>query len=179
VIQSIRWLLNATSGEALLEPMDAAAVLSEEVAAVERRRDDVDASIPDQAWVRANTLLGRVFGNLLSNAIEHNDVGVLTIRVTMTRSSDAVTVDIADDGPGIPDEIVDDLFERPDSFAVDHGVGLYLIGELVEQYDGTIDLVETGDDGSVFRVELPRVSDGPEDRADASTGEAVDRPRTG
>ncbi|MFC7196407.1 sensor histidine kinase [Halosimplex aquaticum] len=108
--------------------------------------------------MRANSLLKHVFGNLLANAVEHNDSDVPRVRVSVTRSEESVVVDVADNGSGIPDDRVPDLFGRPDSFATDHGLGLFLIGELAEQYDGSVELAETGEDGSVFRVELPRIA---------------------
>lgn len=103
----------------------------------------------------ADDLLPRVFGNLLSNAVEHNDDAVPRISVTVTEWVDEVTVRIADDGPGIPASERETLFER--SERADHGLGLYIVGELVERYGGRVELVETGPDGTTFDVTLDRV----------------------
>lgn len=169
VIQNVRQLLNATREDVSLEPVDAAAVLADRVEACEDRHEDatVDATLPGSAPVRADPLLERVFGNLLSNAVEHTD-GPATVRVQMDVSAETVSVTVADDGPGIPSDLVPTLFDRPDSFAADHGMGLYLTDKIVRQYGGTVELVETGDDGSVFAVHLPRAPSDP----DASGGSA-------
>lgn len=91
----------------------------------------------------------------------------------MTTSPESVAVEVTDDGDGIPEDRTSDLFDRPDSVGVDHGLGLYLIGRLPAQYGGSVELVETGSDGSVFRVVLPRCSEPSDDR---SIEERVDSP---
>ncbi|WP_415378893.1 ATP-binding protein [Halosimplex sp. TS25] len=165
VITDIRLLIKVAHEETPLELVDVCEVLRDEIEKIEDRdeRIEVVESIPDEAHVRANSLLKHVFGNLLANAVEHNDSPVPRVRVSVTLSEGSVAVDVADNGSGIGDDRVPDLFSRPDSFATDHGLGLFLIGELAEQYDGTVELVETGDDGSVFRVELPRIAAGADD----------------
>ncbi|WP_436908015.1 sensor histidine kinase [Halosimplex marinum] len=170
VIQNVRELLEATRAERPLEPVDLAAVVSEQVETADRRYDGAtfETDLPERALVEADSLVGRVFGNLLSNAVEHND-DPLSVSVTMTVSDEAVTVRVADDGSGVPRETVPELFDRPDTFAVDHGIGLYLSAKLVDRYRGRIDLVENGDDGAVFRVRLPRApGDGTESAGSAT-----------
>ncbi|QLH81578.1 sensor histidine kinase [Halosimplex pelagicum] len=182
VIQNVRRLLNATREDAPLEPVNAAALLVGRIETLESRHEDIriDASITETAFVRANPLLERVFGNLLTNAVEHNDGDTATVRVRMTVSPETVTVTVADDGPGIPDDVTATLFDRPDSFDTDHGFGLYLTEKLVEQHRGTLELVETGPDGTRFRVELPRARPGsvgePADAADPRPDAAPDEP---
>ncbi len=159
VITDIRLLIKVAHEETPLEPVDVCEVLRGEIEKIEDRgeRIEVVESIPDEAHVRANSLLKHVFGNLLANAVEHNDSDAPRVRVSVTRSEEQVTVEVADNGEGITEDRVQELFTRPDSFATDHGLGLFLIGELAEQYGGTVELAETGEDGSVFRVELPRI----------------------
>lgn len=159
VIQNVRELLHATRTDQRLEPVDAAAVVRDRVETADRRYDGAsfETHLPECALVAADSLLDRVFGNLLSNAAEYSGTPA-SVSVTMTVSDDEVTVRVADDGPGVPPELVPDLFDRPDTFAVDHGIGLYLSAKLVERYGGHIDLAENGDDGAVFRVRLPRAT---------------------
>lgn len=112
----------------------------------------------------ADDLLPRVFSNLLSNAVEHNDGARPRVDVTVETTPDSVTVLVADDGPGVPRSKLPSLFERT-AEGTSHGLGLYLVRTLAGRYGGRVDLRETGPDGSVFAVELPR--------ADAAAPEAT------
>ncbi len=75
--------------------------------------------------------------------------------MTVDEQPETVTVTVADDGPGIPDKERERLFERK---STNHGLGLYLSRILANRYGGTVDLADTGPDGSVFVVALPRAS---------------------
>ena len=156
VIQDVRLLIQATSGEADLEPVDVVSVLDEEVTALEDRHEDVSVtrSWPDSAVVEADDLVARVFSNVLENAVLHNDAESPHVEVSVRPGPETVTVTIADDGPGVPEDERESLFLQ--SGRGDHGLGLYLVGTLVSRYGGSIELEETGPEGSVFALELPR-----------------------
>lgn len=170
VIDDVRILLQTTDGNSQLEPVNATRVLRGEVRKLENRWEeiDVEVSIPATVFVRADDLLPRIFGNLLSNAVEHNDAGIPRVTVTVEPGPDTVRFEIADNGPGIPDSEIDSLFDRVKSHGSTHGLGLYLVDQLVTRYDGTVELAETGPEGSRFAVELPAVSS---DRTDESVDE--------
>lgn len=158
VIDDVRVLLTATREGATFEPVDLNGILSDEAARIETSNDaaEVDLSVPEGTTVQADPLIRRVFGNLLSNAVEHNDSGVARISVSVETTDVSAIVTIADNGPDIPDDVAASLFSRPENAAVTHGLGLYLVDQLVEYYGGSIELADTSAEGSVFRVELPR-----------------------
>lgn len=157
VISDVRVLIEATSDVTQLEPVDLADALDRELAQLRDTYESVtvEASIPSDVTVRADELLPRIFSNLLRNAVEHNDSDRPEVRVNVAQNDDAVTVSIADNGSGVPESERETLFERGDNTGAKHGLGLYLVRTLVERYDGTVELTETGPDGSVFTVELP------------------------
>ncbi len=101
--------------------------------------------------------LNQVWTNLLDNAIDAlGDTG--TIVVTTRRDGSCAIVEIADDGPGIPPEAHDRVF---DSFfttkEVGHGTGLGLATArqaVVEHHDGSLTF-ESEPGRTVFRVSLP------------------------
>ncbi|WP_226004911.1 sensor histidine kinase [Natrinema salinisoli] len=163
VIDDVRILLQTTDGNFQLEPVNATRVVRAEVRKLENAWEeiDVEASIPPDVLVRADDLLPRIFGNLLSNAVEHNDAATPRVTVTVEPGPDTVRFEIADNGPGIPDSEIDSLFDRVESHGSTHGLGLYLVDQLVSRYDGTVELVDTGPEGSRFVVELPAVSPEP------------------
>ncbi len=173
VIDDIRAMLNATrtsTGRAVVALDD---VLSDEVTELERQFDDVEieveleATVPDDVRVVGNEGIRWIFANVLENAVEHNDSEPARVEVAVAATDETVTVRIADNGPGIPTPVRETLFERRSD---NHGLGLYLVRILATRYGGRVDLAETGPEGSVFTVTLPR--------ADAErAAEAADRRR--
>ncbi len=99
--------------------------------------------------------------NLLDNAVRH---AASTIAVTLNESTEgAITLAVADDGPGIDAddrERVFDRFVRLDAARTRHdggtGLGLAITRDIVERHGGTITLDEAGADaGARFVVNLP------------------------
>lgn len=180
IITDVQVLLEATEETDRFEVVNLADILTDRLIELRTRDADVEieATLPDDAFVAADHLLPRVFSNLLNNAVDHNDGPNPHVTVSVETAETTVAVVIADDGPGIPESKRDALFEG-DTRTSNHGLGLYLVRTLAERYGGTVDLRETGADGSVFAVELPRVRDpstaGSE--AERSTGPAANATR--
>jgi signal transduction histidine kinase len=116
---------------------------------------DYDRFIP-KLTVRGSEL-NQVWTNLLENAIDAlGDTGTITITTRLDR--DCATVDIADDGPGIPaairDRIFDSFFTTKD---VGRGTGLGLATArriVADRHDGTL-TVASEPGRTVFHVRLP------------------------
>ncbi len=111
--------------------------------------------------------LEKVVSNLLSNALKFTPGGgQVTVRVCTEPAGEAgeppvAVVQVADTGPGIPDDRQEEIFER---FAhaspqgeeqTGTGVGLALAYELTQMHGGTIDLESAPGEGSTFTVRLP------------------------
>lgn len=129
-----------------------AAHLREEFPAVE-----IDAEIERDLSIHANNLLHRLFGNLLQNAVFHNDVEGLEITIRAERRDGDVAVLIGDNGTGIDPKVRERCFELgeqgPDSDG--DGIGLYLVARLVDLYGGSVTLGESPDCGAEFRMTFP------------------------
>ncbi|MFC6812952.1 sensor histidine kinase [Natrialbaceae archaeon GCM10025810] len=172
VIRDVRTLLETLDDGPTVESTALAPVLRGELDALDDQFDEVriDAEIPNDVTVEADDLLPRLFSNLLTNAVEHNDSSSPLVRVTVERTDETVRVRIEDDGPGIPDDELEDLFERDDDRRHDHGIGLYIVRRLTDRYRGRVEVTETGPDGTVITVELPRAREGPDlDRSNRSS----------
>ena len=103
--------------------------------------------------------LFRVLSNLCRNAlqaIEQQDVAKGSIRVTGTRNGMRVTIEVADDGPGVPQKARAHLFQafQGSARAGGTGLGLAVAHELVAAHGGRIQLLET-ERGTTFLVEIP------------------------
>ncbi|MEF8771463.1 PAS domain-containing sensor histidine kinase [Halodesulfurarchaeum sp.] len=144
-------------------PVDLKGVLEHEIQDVrpsnERALITVNGTIP-QVEVLADNLLESVFRNLLSNAINHNDKEVPEVTVSATTADEVVRIRIADNGPGIPDEQKERIFEQGETGidSVGTGIGLYLVQTLVDRYGGQIWIEDNDPEGSVFVIELPIVN---------------------
>jgi signal transduction histidine kinase len=109
--------------------------------------------------VYGGDLLDSVFTNVITNAAVHND-GEVHVRLdAIENAGETVTVSIADDGSGIPDQVADRLFEMgakgPESEGT--GFGLGFVKALTESYGGGIAVQESDHGGADFRITLERV----------------------
>src|ERR1019366_4209971 len=104
-------------------------------------------------------LLKQAILNLVTNALEAmksegKSGGVL--RLTAERSSDNVAVEIADNGPGIPPEVRDKVFQL--YFTTKErgsGIGLALTYRAVQLHNGTVDFTSEIGRGTTFRLQFP------------------------
>jgi signal transduction histidine kinase len=107
--------------------------------------------------------LNQVWTNLIHNAIDAlGDHGTITIRTRL--DGDCVQVDIADDGPGIPEDARPRVFEpfyTTKAVGSGTGLGLDTARRIVEEGHGGSLWFDTSDAGTTFHVRLPVGSRGP------------------
>lgn len=156
LVENVRVLLRSFTGESELRPIDVSQELEKEVSSLERAYPEarIDVDVPDGLTVIADTLVRYSFENLLHNAVEHNDSETPRVRVLAERSDDTVAVRIADNGPGIPDRIRDNLLV--DDPKANHGVGLYLVDTLLSSYGGSVRIDDNDPRGTVVTLTFQR-----------------------
>jgi len=106
--------------------------------------------------------LTQVLTNLMVNAYEALDgKGHVTVTASETRlqdgagGRDAILVEVADDGPGIPADVREKVFEVFfTTKAKGSGLGLAIVKRIVDAHDGRLDL-QTSSEGTRVRVTLP------------------------
>jgi signal transduction histidine kinase len=101
--------------------------------------------------------LRQSFDNLLRNAMEAQPEGG-EIRVSATKNSNELVVDISDAGPGVPPERRGELFEFGKTTKVGgSGIGLPLSQLIIESHGGSLVYQDRNGSGSgaTFRVTLP------------------------
>ncbi len=105
----------------------------------------------------------QVFINLMTNAVDamvsENSGGTLSISTSI--DGDMIAVTFADDGPGIPEEILSQVFDpffTTKAVGKGTGLGLSIVHGIIEEHGGSIDIkrVEPGG-GTEFIVRLPVV----------------------
>lgn len=142
-------------GEPDLERIYLAAITAEIATRIENTYDiPVTTALPDHAPVTANAGLRSVVDNLLENAVEHNDADEPEVNLTVDTNAETVRLEVADNGPGIPDEQKESILDLR-SGETESG-GLSLVQTLVEGYGGEVRIEDNDPHGSVFIVELPR-----------------------
>ncbi|QLH83265.1 histidine kinase N-terminal 7TM domain-containing protein [Halosimplex pelagicum] len=123
-----------------LERVDLSTVLREEVDALSGRYDvAVESDVADGLTVAANDLVADVVEGVLSNAVEHNDSSRPRVRVTTEPMGEWVQVRIADDGPGLSEEMQTQVFQREMATSqTAHGFGLYFVSVMMDLYNGNV-----------------------------------------
>jgi PAS domain S-box-containing protein len=90
--------------------------------------------------IKAEPIVGEIFFNIILNSIKYFDGEKPIIEIEVGSINDDVVIEISDWGPGIPDEMKKNLFNRFERSAErSHtGIGLSLVKAIVERYNGTI-----------------------------------------
>jgi signal transduction histidine kinase len=117
---------------------------------------------PPQLVIKTDSrLLHIIVSNLVSNSVKYSETsGNLLISYELTGTN--LHIQIADDGIGIPEKELDNLFTKfyRATNAQEHqtegtGLGLYIVKQSVEQLGGEIKVVSDTNKGALFAVDLP------------------------
>jgi two-component system, OmpR family, sensor kinase len=125
-------------------------------------------SDPDAGTVTGDEAgLTQVVTNLLGNALQHTPAGT-TVTVSLHHNGAGVVLEVADDGPGMPPDVAErvfDRFYRPDAgrsrdtgSRSGTGLGLAIVKSQAEAHGGTVLLDTQPGDGCRFVVTLPAVA---------------------
>jgi signal transduction histidine kinase len=159
--------------ERVLAPVDVAAVAIDAVgeagALSAGHRLAVDAA-PGLVVNGARDELHRLVLNLVENAINHTPDGT-RVTTTVRADDDLVVVAVEDDGPGVPPELRERIFERFVRSAGDRGgstgLGLAIVRAVAHAHGGEV-MLEDARPGARFVVQLPRLCEPAVDHADAA-----------
>ena len=148
------------------EKIDVADFLHETAARWEdvakKHRSPVEVAAPGHGEMKADSaLLRRVVDNLVDNALRHTPNGT-PVTLRGYPANGGWNVEVADHGPGVAPNYRDKLFSRfaradtarsrEDGGA---GLGLALSAAIARAHGGTLELVEAGGPGAVFRLHVP------------------------
>jgi len=151
LVDDLRTLAHSESGALTLrkEPTDLAVLIHDAASAFPVEVDvPVDLPLIDVDPLR----IREVIVNLLSNAVRHGE----HVSVIARMNGDRITVDVVDDGPGIPPEELPRLFDRFYKGTASHGsgLGLTIARNLVVAHGGEIH-AESRPGRTTFTFTLP------------------------
>jgi two-component system, OmpR family, sensor kinase len=106
--------------------------------------------------------LHRVVVNLLDNAVRHTPPGA-RIELRLRAAGRDAVIEVADDGPGIPPELRDEVFDRfvrgdgpaDTSARGGSGLGLAIVRAVATSHGGSAEVTESESGGALFRVRIP------------------------
>ena len=128
----------------------------------------ISLSLTDDSWMgdtpervqAVTTILGNLIDNSLDAlAVDRGAGEAGRIEITLLDDGDGITLRVRDNGPGVPEELRDEIFTdgfttKAERSGVRRGLGLALVHRLVQRLGGTITLEVT--DGTAFEVHLPQ-----------------------
>ncbi|MEX1124619.1 MAG: ATP-binding protein [Acidimicrobiia bacterium] len=138
------------------EPVDMAEMAEKAIAVFHRRGIEIDMAVDSGTVVADDFRLRQILKNLVSNAIKY---GGPHIRITGVEGLDSYELQVADNGAGVPDEILDRLFDPfphggKGAPSQSVGLGLFIVRELAVAMDGAV-TYQRIDDMTTFTVRLP------------------------
>ncbi|NJB71448.1 PAS domain S-box-containing protein [Saonia flava] len=129
---------------------------------LENRSDiQIETNLNDSVdFVSDKKRISVLLDNFISNAIKYHNIEQPnpTIWIKIKTSKTKAIIEIHDNGPGIPDEHLDKIFNmfyRVSSKIMGTGIGLFIVKEIVDKLNGSIKVESKPDDGTKFIITLP------------------------
>jgi len=143
------------------EPTDLSALANRLVGEADFLREHPVRVLADPVLISIDAgKVERILENLLSNAAKHTPVGTPVV-VRVSERSDGVTVSVEDEGPGIPDDLKQTIFQpfrqgdAARSAGSGAGIGLSLVAKFAELHGGNAWVEDREGGGTAIRVFLP------------------------
>jgi signal transduction histidine kinase len=116
--------------------------------------------VPDDTRVLATPgALAQIIATLLENSLKYGD-GTTTVRSRPSGPTGAVAIEVADEGPGVQDDIAPKIFERGTTTGGSTGLGLALARDLAAADGGRLELAQRRPPVfALFLAGLPRTLD--------------------
>ncbi|MDQ3932568.1 MAG: PAS domain-containing sensor histidine kinase, partial [Actinomycetota bacterium] len=154
-------LLERPQIELAPEALDLPTAVQHCIEPLRRTLSHVELEIDVEGVVEADPVaFRRILTNLLTNAV-HNAPKGSTVRVASRQRNGEVEISVADEGPGIPTDQLDLLFEEfyqgpsPQSSRRGFGLGLAIVRNYVQRHGGLVWVESTPGAGATFRFTLP------------------------
>ncbi|MHA1481005.1 MAG: ATP-binding protein [Candidatus Thorarchaeota archaeon] len=113
-----------------------------------------ESQLTNSVMISNRRLLAFVLDNLFRNSVKYAGPSS-TIIINVEHQDNTLQIDIADDGPGIPEDMKTVLFHRGTTTS-GSGLGLHICKRILKSYGGNIELLDSSEDdvGAAFRITL-------------------------
>ncbi|MGH8288880.1 MAG: ATP-binding protein [Steroidobacteraceae bacterium] len=125
------------------------------------QRVRLDVQVEDVTLVADRSKIRLILENLVSNAVKYSPKGG-TIHIKAATDPNSLIIDVADNGPGIPKEDRDHVFEAfytgraaRTTAVKGTGIGLSVVLEFVAAHGGEVEIVDGEYPGAHFRIRMP------------------------
>ncbi len=151
-------------GQATIEEVDLHDVVAEVRESLELAIEEASATIdvePLPTIKGARVHFRQLFQNLIGNALKFGESGDCRIAISSRDDGDDWLITVSDNGPGVPEDERDAIFElfqrlhRVDDVA-GNGLGLSICRKIVDQYGGAIHCAEGALGGAAMTIRLPK-----------------------
>jgi two-component system sensor histidine kinase ChvG len=165
---------DAELARASFEPVDLGPLIEQLVSGWEQRRETGTVRLAFARPRRASTIvngepgrLARAIDNIIDNAISFSPRDGL-VEIAAIHVGDEILVRVDDEGPGVPGDLREAIFNRfhsvrpvSEQFGRHSGLGLAIARAIVEGHDGKIDVADRDDapSGARFTISLPAAAD--------------------
>ncbi len=146
-------------------PVDLGALAADIGKTLSTPSQEVHVASMEEVIVRADAdRISQCLENIVTNAIRHSPRGAqvtIIVAKSRTESGEIGSVDVLDEGPGVPTDVMPRIFER---FAMGArssglGLGLYLAKRIALSHGGELKVESPPGKGARFRLELPLETD--------------------
>jgi two-component system, LuxR family, sensor kinase FixL len=164
IIQRLRGFLSRGNDERRIEPVSTLVKEAVELAQLDMRQRGVSirlGNVPADVSILADKIeIQQVLLNLLRNAAEAvADQESREIALLTEANATTLQISVVDNGPGLPDEVRDKLFQPfVSTKKTGMGVGLSICHTIVTAHDGHLSAEPNPDGGTIFKFTLPIVS---------------------
>ncbi len=133
-------------------------IVEEQQGRFNKKRIELSLSLPGRISLAVDPdKFQRVIDNLIGNAYEALSPGD-RVEVTVRSTPDSLEISVADNGPGIPADIIDDIFKPfvTKGKKAGTGLGLAISRKVVEDHGGSLTVTSREGEGAAFTIQLSR-----------------------
>lgn len=124
----------------------------------------VKSSISDYDFINGDKVqLQRMLSNLINNSVESFGSQPGSVLISLSSTNDQIEISVCDNGPGIPQEILNKIGTFGYSYGKansqsGNGIGVYFAKKVVSECSGTFEISSTVESGTIIKIQFPRLA---------------------